>query len=175
MRCQLHNQAPIAAASPDVVVVAVLTHNLPWRFTRDASVYGTPAICTPAQGRAQPASPPVPSSFAWSGWWRLGGGRIALAPLPCSERDGLHFAASDTMSNAPLQGLSALPRAELMWTVHKHPSLYTCELRDYGPRGVEARVIKDRVVLVSQQFDTRAFAVQWANEARLSLLNSPSR
>jgi hypothetical protein len=62
-----------------------------------------------------------------------------------------------------------------MWTVHKHPSLYTCELRDHGARGVEARVIKDGVVLVSQQFDTRAFAVQWANEARLSLLNSPSR
>ena len=40
------------------------------------------------------------------------------------------------------------------------------ELRDHGPYGVEAQFFCDREFLYSRRFDTRALAVQWAEEER---------
>jgi hypothetical protein len=58
---------------------------------------------------------------------------------------------------------------ERLWTVRKDHVVWTCELCDLGAYGFAARILLDRDVLVSWRFETRALAVEWAEEERHSL------
>jgi hypothetical protein len=41
-----------------------------------------------------------------------------------------------------------------------------CELHYHGEWGVEAQFLKNEELLIGRRFDTREFAVQWAEETR---------
>ena len=46
---------------------------------------------------------------------------------------------------------------------------FLCELRYHGEFGVEAQFFKNEELFYSRRFDTRAAAVQWAEEERKAL------
>ena len=60
---------------------------------------------------------------------------------------------------------------ELVWTLDKGGYRYRCELRDDARvgAGVEAQIWSDTNLLIGRRFDTRALAVQWAEEERKAL------
>lgn len=43
---------------------------------------------------------------------------------------------------------------------------FCCELRDYAPYGIEAQVFQNEKFLHSRRFNTRALAVEWAEDQR---------
>ena len=43
---------------------------------------------------------------------------------------------------------------------------FACELRYHGAYGVEAQIYVNGELLIGRRFDTRALAVQWAEEER---------
>lgn len=64
----------------------------------------------------------------------------------------------------------AKPRpAEPLWTSRKGDRQMSCELRYHGEFGVEAQILKDGELLIGRRFDTRALAVQWAEEERKTI------
>jgi hypothetical protein len=55
---------------------------------------------------------------------------------------------------------------EILWILHKELDIYTCELRYQGEFGLEALILKNAELLVSHRFNTRDFAVNWAELER---------
>jgi hypothetical protein len=55
---------------------------------------------------------------------------------------------------------------EILWILHKGLDIYTCELRYQGEFGLEALILKNAELLVSHRFNTRDFAVNWAELER---------
>jgi hypothetical protein len=59
------------------------------------------------------------------------------------------------------------PRAnEKLWELFKSHDIYACELKYHGEFGVEAQIFKNAELLVGYRHQTRALAVQWAEQER---------
>jgi hypothetical protein len=58
---------------------------------------------------------------------------------------------------------------ELLWEVQKNQGTWSCELWDHGDHGVEARILRNGHWVIGCQFDTKALAVQWAEQERRDL------
>jgi hypothetical protein len=75
------------------------------------------------------------------------------------------------MSNDALWNIPPLrpcrPRPnEPLWSLWHNHHAYDAQLRYHGEYGVEAQILRDGDVLVGYRFQTRALAVQWAEEER---------
>jgi hypothetical protein len=55
---------------------------------------------------------------------------------------------------------------ELLWEFRKDHHTYSAELRFDGEYGCEAQILKDGELLSAYRLNTRALAVQWADETR---------
>jgi hypothetical protein len=65
----------------------------------------------------------------------------------------------------PIPQTKARPNEEL-WKVWAPHTLFACELKYQGEFGVEAQIFENGHLLVRRRFDTRALAVNWADEQR---------
>jgi len=59
--------------------------------------------------------------------------------------------------------------AEPLWTLQKGARRTQFELRYHGEYGVEAQLLRDGELLMARRFETRALAVQWAEQERALL------
>jgi hypothetical protein len=55
---------------------------------------------------------------------------------------------------------------ELLWTVHKVHVMWTCELKYDGEWGVEAMILRDDELVISQRFIFHEQASRWSEEQR---------
>jgi hypothetical protein len=60
------------------------------------------------------------------------------------------------------QSANVLWAQETLWILHKGYGTYSCELRYQGELAVEALILKSAELLVSHRFNTRDFAINWA-------------
>ena len=59
------------------------------------------------------------------------------------------------------------PRAnEKLWELFQGHDISACELKYHGEFGVEAQIFKNAELLVGYRHQTRALAVQWAEQER---------
>jgi hypothetical protein len=58
---------------------------------------------------------------------------------------------------------------EPVWELRRNRSTWACELRYHGGWGVEAHILHCGYFRISQRFNTRALAVQWAEGERRAL------
>jgi hypothetical protein len=58
---------------------------------------------------------------------------------------------------------------ELVWSFRKDSRQFDCELQYHGEWGVDAQILLDRELLIGRRFDTKALAVQWAEEERKAM------
>jgi hypothetical protein len=74
--------------------------------------------------------------------------------------------SNDALWNSP-QPRPCKPRpCDPLWSVWHNHHAYAAQLRYHGEYGVEAQILRDGDVLVGYRFQTRALAVQWAEEER---------
>ena len=65
---------------------------------------------------------------------------------------------------------SRTPRpGEPLWSFRKDGATWSAELRYHGEFGVEAQILRESELVIGRRFDTRALAVQWADEERKAL------
>jgi hypothetical protein len=57
---------------------------------------------------------------------------------------------------------------EPLWSLWHNHHAYEAQLRYHGEYGVEAQILRDGEVLAGYRFQTRALAVQWAEQERES-------
>jgi hypothetical protein len=57
----------------------------------------------------------------------------------------------------------------LLFTFLRGHDLFTCELRNHGKYGTEAQFFQNEQFFYGRRFDTRALAVQWAEEERTAI------
>jgi hypothetical protein len=63
-----------------------------------------------------------------------------------------------------------IPRpGEGIWQVRHNHALWSCELRDHSPWGVEAQILRDNELVIGRRFDTRELAIQWAELERCDI------
>lgn len=58
---------------------------------------------------------------------------------------------------------------ESVWAMTNGARHLTCELRYHGEFGVEAQFLRDGELVIGRRFDTKALAVQWAEQERETL------
>jgi len=58
------------------------------------------------------------------------------------------------------------PTVETLWSFQRGTRTITCRLLYRGEWGVEAQIFKHGELVIGRRFDTRALAVQWADEER---------
>jgi hypothetical protein len=70
----------------------------------------------------------------------------------------------------PKPPLPRQPRAgESLWEFRKDHHTWSAELRYHGEWGVEAQILRDGDLVIGRRFDTKALAVQWADEERKAI------
>jgi hypothetical protein len=77
--------------------------------------------------------------------------------------------AFSTPNRPPAPPRQPQPEVRLFEFLHGHDR-YLVELRDHGAYGVKAQVWQNEEFSYSQRFETRALAVQWAEEERKFLV-----
>lgn len=71
--------------------------------------------------------------------------------------------------NAPTAPLRQPAPGEKLFEFLRGHDRFLCELRDHGPHGIEAQFLQNEEFLFSRRFETREFAVRWAEQERLAL------
>ena len=81
------------------------------------------------------------------------------------------------MSDDPFYAPNAKPLparvsrpGEPLWSVGKDGVTWEAELRYHSEFGVEAQILRQGELVIGRRFDTRALAVQWADEERKTLV-----
>lgn len=70
------------------------------------------------------------------------------------------------LTNRESAASRAAPRFEPLWSVHVDGVTWEAQLRYHGEYDVEAQILKNGDLVIGRRFDTRALAVQWAEEER---------
>ena len=73
--------------------------------------------------------------------------------------------------NAPPPPARKPKPGEPLWALRKDGVTWDAELRDHGEYGVEAQILLQGELVIGRRFDTRALAVQWAEEERKAIDN----
>jgi hypothetical protein len=69
---------------------------------------------------------------------------------------------------------SSVPRpGQHLWSLRKEGVTWEAELRYHREYGVEAQILRQGELVIGRRFDTRALAVQWADNERRALDGSP--
>lgn len=51
---------------------------------------------------------------------------------------------------------------EPLWECHRNHVLWSCELRDHGPLGIEAQILRDGEFVEGRRFSARNPAIAWS-------------
>jgi hypothetical protein len=105
----------------------------------------------------------------WRGWSGTARKVFELLTWPVIPADTISSMVSDFYAPNH-QAPQTKPRpGEPLWSVRKDHVTWSAELRFHGEFGVEAQILRDGGLVIGRRFDTRALAIQWAEEERKAI------
>jgi hypothetical protein len=91
-------------------------------------------------------------------------------------RSGLRYDQAVMADDLPFYSPRLKPRpqrqataGELVWSLRKNGRTLRCELRDHGPDGCEAQLLRDGEFYAGRRFDRREMALHYVHRRRSEL------